>query len=354
MGVGGVSRPKTASGEGGEPREDSLTLRSQAATDGIHSRKAVSRRLFGRLFKNGSRVSGNSHNGRRHHAFHVGEIAQSVLASIPSFANNVNQRVLVLCYHSIHPVYNHASATPELFDEHVRWLTSHCDIVPFSTVLERVGSDSGTRPTVAITFDDGYRDNYREALPILRRYGVPATFFITTGLIEGDSSVIGRLHRLWGADPDEIEGLSWEEIFEMRDAGMEIGAHTVNHPNLQHISEDAVVEELSRSKEALENRLGHAVTSLAYPFGVPRRHFSSRTMQLASSCGFLRAAAILYRRVRTTDHAFAIPRLAVTGDSVEMLRAKALGKLDFVGLWQEHAPQWATRMISSESTHRTL
>jgi peptidoglycan/xylan/chitin deacetylase (PgdA/CDA1 family) len=354
MRTGAVNRRQTANGEFGEPRNGTLTLRSRTATDGIRSVwRIVATRLTGHLRRQ-SRLSPSRQNGRRHHTIHVGEVAQSALASIPSFSNHANRRVFVLCYHSIHPVNQHASATPELFDDHVRWLTMHCDVVPFGDVLEHVRRGGGNKPTVAITFDDGYTDNYTEALPILLRYRVPATFFVTTGLIDGDPRVIGRLQRLWDAAPHEISGLSWDQILEMREAGMEIGAHTRSHPNLEHISEDAGMEELSVSKQVLEDRLGQRVTALAYPFGVPRRHFSHRTIKLASSCGYERAAAVLYRRVRITDHALAIPRLAVTGDSIEMLRAKALGKLDFVGLWQEHAPQWATRMISSEGANRVL
>jgi peptidoglycan/xylan/chitin deacetylase (PgdA/CDA1 family) len=354
MRAGGVSRGKAPNVELVEPRTDRLTLRLHPATHGTRSPWTTARRALGRLLKEQSPLAATSHDGKRHHVLHVGEVAQSALAGVPSFSGHVNQRVFVLCYHSIHPVSHHASATPELFEEHLRWLTAHCNVVPFGSVLDRVSDGNGPKPTVAITFDDGYGDNYNEALPILLRYGVPATFFITTGLIDGHPDVIERLQRLWGASSDEISGLSWGQILEMSDAGMEIGAHTVSHPNLEHISDDAVTEELSRSKEILEDRLGVPVTSLAYPFGIPRRHFSPRTMHLASSCGFDRAAAVLYRRVRTTDDAFAIPRLAVTGDSVEMLRAKALGKLDFVGLWQEHAPQWATRMISSQGANRAL
>jgi len=356
MQAGGVGRRQAASGEVVEARSVVLTLRSHTATVGIHrSASPAADRAAEADSESTARVPAGSRNGKGLRSIHIGEIAQSALANIPTFRGHSNGRVVVLCYHSIHPVHHYASATPDVFEEHIQWLTQHCDVVPFAAIVERAKNGFGSNPTVAITFDDGFSDNYTEALPILVRHRVPATFFITTGFIDRDPKVIGRLQRLWDAAPHEISGLSWSQIVEMRDAGMEVGAHTVNHPNLEHLGEDAVRYELARSKEILEDRLGESVTSLAYPFGIPRRNFSSTTMRLASSCGFERAAAVHYRRVRATDHAFAIPRLAVTGDSLEMLRAKILGKLDFVGMWQEHAPQWATRMISSsEGADRVL
>src|SRR5687767_12557712 len=97
-----------------------------------------------------------------------------------------HQRVVVLCYHSIHPSLPFRSATPEMFTEHLEWLREHCECVPFSRIpLARSRAGHG-RPIVAVTFDDGYADNHEFALPLLLESGIPATFFVTSGFLQGD------------------------------------------------------------------------------------------------------------------------------------------------------------------------
>jgi peptidoglycan/xylan/chitin deacetylase (PgdA/CDA1 family) len=311
-----------------------MVLGKSRRRDGVDIRSSsVTRPSFDRSSRNG-------------HRSNIGRMAQTLLANLPTRAARVNERVVVLCYHSIHPSNHYASATPDLFEQHVRWLRVNCDIVPFAQALERRDEGNSGRPTVAITFDDGYVDNHTHALPILANAGAHATFFITTGLIDREHEVVARLQRLWDAPAEEVVGMSWKQVTELRDAGMDIGAHTHSHPNLADLSEQAASFELSRSQELLEDHLGQRIASLAYPFGVPQRNFSRETMRLAGDIGYERAAAILYRNLRSFDHAMAIPRLAVTGDSIAMLKAKIQGKLDLFGFYQEHAPQWVASIVS--------
>src|SRR6267378_6815015 len=91
-------------------------------------------------------------------------------------------RVLVLCYHSVHPLKSFRSASPELFEHHLHWLSGHCKVIPFSKIFNAL-SEKPDWPSVAITFDDGYADNYEYAFPLLQKYGLVATFFLTVGLI---------------------------------------------------------------------------------------------------------------------------------------------------------------------------
>jgi peptidoglycan/xylan/chitin deacetylase (PgdA/CDA1 family) len=292
------------------------------------------------------RSSADEHGRSRH----LGGRAQSVLANLPRRSNGAG-RVVVLCYHSVHPSNSYTSATPQLFGRHLQWLKQHCDVVPFAGILDHIDAKS-SKPVVALTFDDGYRDNFTAAFPSLLEYGLPATFFVTTGLIERDASVMSHIAKDLATSVEELTPLTWEQIREMQDSGMEIGAHTLTHPNLAQQSEDEAFRELAYSKELLEEQLSSPVESLAYPYGVPRRHFSQATMRLAQRSGYKRGAAILFRKVRASDSAFAIPRLAITRDSLEMLRAKIIGNLDLVGVWQEHAPQWAARIVSSPESRR--
>lgn len=256
------------------------------------------------------------------------------------------KRVVVLCYHSVHPDKEFSSVTPELFKIHLQWLKEHCQPVPLSQALAVVQNGQEGKPFVSITFDDGYADNYEYAFPLLQEYDIPATFFVTVGLLEGDPAVVERFQTLRGACFEDIRPLTWEQVREMQRAGMEIGSHTWSHPNLARLGRAEARKELQRSKEVLEQRLGEAVSLLAYPFGKPQRHFTTETVELAAELVYEVAAAVLFRRVRPEDSPLALPRFFVTRDSVETLATKVMGAWDWLGYWQERAPLWMARWVS--------
>lgn len=259
-------------------------------------------------------------------------------------------RTVVLLYHSVHPSLPFASVSPGAFDEHLGWLRERCRVVPFDRVLDQAPAADDGRPVVAVTFDDGYADNHATALPLLLRHGVPATFFVSSGLVERDPAVLERLRRLQGAGPGDVRPMSWGQVAELRASGMEIGGHTYGHADLGATSMRDARRELVRDRDLLGERLGREVTSFAYPFGKPRHHFGPATMELVAACGYRRAAAVLYRAVRPGDSPFAVPRFAVTEDSLRMLRGMVLGRLDLVGTWHETAPAWLVRRLSPETT----
>lgn len=249
----------------------------------------------------------------------------------------VSSRVVILCYHSV-STRPFASATPQAFEQHLRWLRTYCEIVPFRRVADAAGGRHGDRPVVAITFDDGYADNYEFAFPALRSYEVPATFFLTVGLLEGDPRVVARFQRLYQTDAQDIRPLEWAQVREMRRAGMEIGAHTYSHPNLSRLTRSAAEAELRHSKAILEERLGERVGAMAYPFGIPRRHFTKETMDLASAAGYDCAVAITLRAVHRSHSRFAIPRFPVSPGGLGSLTDMITGAWDLLGIWQERAP----------------
>lgn len=259
-------------------------------------------------------------------------------------AGDFGSRVVVLCYHSIHPHKSFATATPEQFKRHLDWLHTHCSIVPLGWVIEDSDNGSG-RPSVAITFDDGYEDNYTYAFPALEEYQAAATIFLTVGALERDSSVLAKLRFLRSATDADVAPLTWTQVAEMREGNIEFGSHTYSHANLARLSYEDARSELARSKEIMEERLGVRVDSLAYPFGKPRAHFTRETVTLARAVGYERAAAILFRRVRASDDAYAIPRFIVD-DSLPRLIAKVRGDWDMVGVWQDRAPAWLVRRTS--------
>lgn len=255
------------------------------------------------------------------------------------------RRAVVLCYHSVHPAAPFASATPELFDAQLKWLQEHCDVISLRD-LDAARRELGERPLVALTFDDGYVDNYQFAFPRLRKRGLTATLFLTAGFIERDPMVVGRMGRLWGAAIDEVEALTWAQVREMRDGGMEFGSHTWSHPNLTQLDDEVVGRELVTSREAIEAQLGEAVDALAYPFGKPKRHVTDSTIALAAGAGYALGVIVLPRGVRSVDSPLRIPRFTIGWDTPEELAAKVSGRLDGHGVVHERAPAWLDRMVS--------
>jgi peptidoglycan/xylan/chitin deacetylase (PgdA/CDA1 family) len=152
------------------------------------------------------------------------------------------------------------------------------------------------RPVV-LTFDDGYADFHRRAMPLLDAHGFTATLFVTTG---------------WQQDADMRRSapgrmLNPAQLAEAALTGIEIGAHTRSHPQLDTLPEQMVRDELCASKEWLEGKLGLAVRGLAYPFG----YSSALVRDVARESGYDYAHAVDNRMAGPAADAFEIPRLTV-------------------------------------------
>lgn len=160
------------------------------------------------------------------------------------------------------------------------------------------GPELPPRPVV-LTFDDGFADFHSRALPLLQRYGFTATVFVTTGWIaDGPARP--------GADrPGRM--LSWSQIAEAASAGVEIGAHSHSHPELDQLGEDMLRFELKHSKGLLEDRLGRPVPGLAYPFG----YSNAAVRRMAREAGYRYACAVANTTVGPGWDDMALPRLTV-------------------------------------------
>jgi peptidoglycan/xylan/chitin deacetylase (PgdA/CDA1 family) len=263
-------------------------------------------------------------------------LMKSLLAATPRSWRRAAGRVVVLCYHSVHPTNSFASATPRQFDEQMAWIKDHCEVVQLTDALDRARRPraGASRPTVSVTFDDGYDDNVRHALPVLVRHGIRATFYVTTGFIDGDPAVLQHMRRMRGMP---VVALTWEEVSEIREAGMDIGSHTLTHPNLAELDDDVTLLELRDSKRSLEDHLGEEIDSVAYPYGIPGPHVTARSVAIARRCGYRTGMSILYRAVHRQDDPLNIPRIAVKNNSLRLLRAKIAGGLDLIGRRQQRA-----------------
>jgi peptidoglycan/xylan/chitin deacetylase (PgdA/CDA1 family) len=172
------------------------------------------------------------------------------------------RRSVILAYHGIGPSLSdddpHFLRVPEArFRAQVESLqAAGFELV---TVAELAASANGGEPPpglAAISFDDGMEDNYSQALPILRDLGAPATVYVTTGLIGQRNPWITYETRMMTA----------EELLELHSEGWELGAHTVNHPDLSQLDQAECLREMTESRTTLEELTGEPVHTFAYPF----------------------------------------------------------------------------------------
>ena len=239
------------------------------------------------------------------------------------------------------------SATPEAFRAQMRHVRDHFHPVSCREVAEALdGGAALPRDAVLVTFDDGYDDNYRVAFPILRELGVPATFFVATGHIDsgqpyaydwlahllltahadrvhmpgagidlplpsalaarrelvgtvldrlkylddaGQQAAIATLERDWNLPRApghaDCRPMTWDELREMRDGGMEIGGHGVHHRMLAKLPDEALAAEMAQCQARLTEELGAPAVALSYPVGGPDA-YDARVVRAARDNGF--------------------------------------------------------------------
>jgi len=250
------------------------------------------------------------------------------------------------------------------FDTQINYLSHHFNILPLYEAVQRLRS--GTLPSRAacITFDDGYSDNAEVALPILQKYGASATFFIATGFINGgimwNDRVIELIRRAKGETlnleqigkgihaiktvsqrhnllfnlikelkhlpfetrhqqlqelqeiiPETLPNdfmMTSEQIRKLHQAGMEIGAHTVEHPILTRVENDKAYVEMANSKETLENIIDDSVRLFAYPNGIPNLDYLPDHIAIAKKIGFEAAVSTAWGADNRNSDLFQLPR----------------------------------------------
>jgi peptidoglycan/xylan/chitin deacetylase (PgdA/CDA1 family) len=174
-------------------------------------------------------------------------------------------RARILVYHSIsNDPLNPFSVSPEDFEEQVRFLSREYNVISLEELVACIRNEQKEIPTdsVVVTLDDGFRDNYIHAYPILKKYGVPATIFVITDRLESD----GAPRPESGAQASGSY-LSWDQVVEMSKIGISIGSHTLTHACLTGVTLEKARREIVESKACLEQRLGKPVRLFAYPGG---------------------------------------------------------------------------------------
>ncbi len=215
-------------------------------------------------------------------------------------------RVPILMYHEIstEPVLDSwLAAAPERFARQLEYLkASGYSTLTTADLAERMktGAPLPAKPVV-LTFDDGTADFCEVALPLLAEHGFTATLFATSGWMTGAGG------RTSGRNvPPGM--LSWDQLRAVARAGIEVGAHTISHPQLDQLPPELLRKELADSKDELESRLGQPVRGVAYPFG-----YSSRLVRAhAAGAGYEYGCVVGNRLATEASDSFALPRLTIS------------------------------------------
>jgi peptidoglycan/xylan/chitin deacetylase (PgdA/CDA1 family) len=167
------------------------------------------------------------------------------------------------------------------FARQIEWLRHRFDVVSLSEAQARIASGRNQRATACVTFDDGYADNHRFAVPLLLNHQIPFTYFVSTNHVLGGESFP---HDVATGRPLQVNTLA--HLREMAVAGVEIGAHTRSHANLgAALTREEMVDEILGSKRELETAIGQDIRYFAFPYG-KHENLSTAAFRIALEAGF--------------------------------------------------------------------
>jgi peptidoglycan/xylan/chitin deacetylase (PgdA/CDA1 family) len=284
-----------------------------------------------------------------------------------------SRRAVVLLFHRVRPAFDPLRPDEpdmETFSAQVALLARHFDVLPLPEVVERLAESRLRRAALCITFDDGYEDNASLAAPILQRLGLPATFFVSSGYLDGGimwndkvieafrsaapglidlspaglpalaigdppsrvqaygrvldalkyeapeerSRAVEKVVRCCHAEPPRTLMMSSAQVADLARRGMTIGGHTMTHPILTRLSDEAARHEIETGKQALERLTGAPLQVFAYPNGRPGRDYDGRHVQMARASGFRAAVSTAWGALRRDSNPFQVPRISSWGN----------------------------------------
>lgn len=209
-------------------------------------------------------------------------------------------RIPILMYHYIRDfddpndqIGTNLSVSPSTFDKQLSWLKDNG--------YQSVNPDYLLNPyalehkPIILTFDDGYNDAYTNAFPILKKDGFIATFYLITNYIEN-------------SNPDY---LTWDQAKEMKRANMNIGSHTLTHPDLAKSTDAQMDKEVSESKKILESTIGGATSDFCYPSG----KYDTRTITTLKKYGYKTAVTVKSGIANQESNLFELPRIRMTNNT---------------------------------------
>lgn len=242
-------------------------------------------------------------------------IRNAIYRLIYSFTGPGQGVRVILLYHSVGgdvPYSIPASA----FKQQIELLAESFKVVRLCDLPEAMASESPNANIACVTFDDGRRDNYDCALPVLEHFGIKATFFITTGVLD----------KTFPTFSGECPMMTCGQVQELATLGHEVGAHTTSHPKLTKVPLETARVEVESSKRFLKDLLGSEVVSFAYPKG----DYNEAVRALVRLLGFRMAVTIHEGLVSGSPDWLALPRVWIS-NTLDMgaFRAKTSPVVDW-------------------------
>ncbi len=224
----------------------------------------------------------------------------------------MSTHALILCYHGVKDEVDSGlrPTTVADFRRQMRFLSQAYTPISLPQLVQHLQDAAPFPPrAVAVTLDDGYRDNYENAYPLLQEYRIPATIFLATRFLGTGEIPPWEKGRYTGPKPLM---LSWPQVRRMSAGGISFGAHTLTHPFLTRIPRRQAQAEIHQSKDVIEQQIGKPVTLLAYPSG----DFNADIAEMVQGTGYAAAVSIVPGSVRVHDDPYALKRNLIQLQSV--------------------------------------
>lgn len=205
----------------------------------------------------------------------------------------------ILIYHLVDNIPKY-SISPKNFENQIRYLNSKKKVIPLTELVSNIKNNKkNPKGSIIITFDDGYKNNYVNAYPVLKKYNMPFTIFLAT-------DYIGHNKKKW----EGYEMLSWEDVKEMAKNNVSFGAHTCSHCKLTDVSQEVATKEIIESKHIIENKIGKKIDFFSFPYG-RRGCYSEKIKQILKENGFECAVTANYGKNYLGSDLFELKRIGV-------------------------------------------
>lgn len=246
---------------------------------------------------------------------------------LPAWSRGKKNKLLVLRYHSVNDYRKHeVNVRINTFRKQMEFLARCYQPVSLKEAVEDL-KEKRQLPdnAVVVTFDDGYKDNYTNVYPILKKLNIPATIFLVVGYVGTDKILPHDI----GDCPENNYLLSWDQVKKMAQDGFDFGSHTTSHVNLGKCNID-LKNEISASKKIIERELERGVWAISYPFGLIT-DFSSAVKQMASEAGYSCGCSAMNGVNDSGTDIFELRRIGIeASDNMFTFRSKLNGALDLL------------------------
>ena len=223
--------------------------------------------------------------------------------------------------------------TPDLFEKQLKYLVKNYNVTDLPENQSQAESIPRLKnPWVALTFDDGYRDNLTVATPLLKKYKLGAAFFILPDYLAENEDECRNNEYEWikGIGPPNYHIMCKDDVIKMSEYGFKVGAHSLTHPVLSQINREQIENEIKKSKTDLEKIIGKEVTLFAYPFGLAD-DLSDEVLEVIKEAGFSVALTAQYGSVKRGTDPFTWPRMNIDpSDDLFLFKCKLKGYLDIL------------------------